>query len=109
MADPDRPGHAARRGTGGGPGPAFRWPHPRPDRPATGDADRHGEVAIAPGAPAAGLDAGAPSGGRGMTSQPWLAEYLEQEAQQPGPYAPYAALADAGRRPGGPLRHPGGC
>ena len=33
-----------------------------------------------------------------MTSQPWLAEYLGQEAQEPGPYAPDAASADAARR-----------
>jgi hypothetical protein len=33
-----------------------------------------------------------------MTSQPWLAEYLEQGAQEPGPYAPDAASADAARR-----------
>ena len=33
-----------------------------------------------------------------MTSQPWLAEYLEQGAQVPGPYAPDAASADAARR-----------
>ncbi|HEX3312702.1 MAG TPA: anti-sigma factor [Streptosporangiaceae bacterium] len=33
-----------------------------------------------------------------MTSQPWLAEYLGQEAQDPGPYAPDAASADAARR-----------
>ena len=33
-----------------------------------------------------------------MTSQPWLAEYLEQEAREPGPYAPDAASADAARR-----------
>lgn len=33
-----------------------------------------------------------------MTSQPWLAEYLEQGAEEPGPYAPDAASADAARR-----------
>jgi hypothetical protein len=33
-----------------------------------------------------------------MTSQPWLAEYLEQGAREPGPYAPDAASADAARR-----------
>jgi hypothetical protein len=33
-----------------------------------------------------------------MTSQPWLAEYLEQGAQEPGPFAPDAASADAARR-----------
>jgi hypothetical protein len=33
-----------------------------------------------------------------MTSQPWLAEYLEQGAQEPGPHAPDAASADAARR-----------
>jgi hypothetical protein len=33
-----------------------------------------------------------------MTSQPWLAEYLEQGAGGPGPYAPDAASADAARR-----------
>ncbi|MGH3163625.1 MAG: hypothetical protein ACRDOC_17220, partial [Streptosporangiaceae bacterium] len=33
-----------------------------------------------------------------MTSQPWLAEYLEQGAPEPGPYAPGAASADAARR-----------
>jgi hypothetical protein len=33
-----------------------------------------------------------------MTSQPWLAEYLEQGARGPGPYAPDAASADAARR-----------
>jgi hypothetical protein len=33
-----------------------------------------------------------------MTSQQWLAEYLEQEAREPGPYAPDAASADAARR-----------
>ena len=33
-----------------------------------------------------------------MTSQPWLAEYLEQGAQEPGPYALDAASADAARR-----------
>ena len=31
-----------------------------------------------------------------MTSQPWLAEYLEQG--EPGPYAPDAASAGAARR-----------
>ena len=78
LADPDRPGHAARRGTGGGPGPALRRPQPRPDRPAAGRADRYGEVTIASSAPAAGLDAGASGGGGGMTSEQWLAAYLEQ-------------------------------
>ena len=43
------------RGTGGGQGAALRGPHPRPDRPAAGGADRYGEVAIAPSAPPAGL------------------------------------------------------
>ena len=33
-----------------------------------------------------------------MTSQPWLAEYLERGAEEPGPYAPDAASADAARR-----------
>ena len=33
-----------------------------------------------------------------MTAQPWLAGYLEQGAQEPGPYAPDAASADAARR-----------
>jgi len=33
-----------------------------------------------------------------MTSQPWLAGYLEQGAQGPGPYAPDAASAAAARR-----------
>ena len=33
-----------------------------------------------------------------MTAQPWLAEYLEQGAREPGPYAPGAASADAARR-----------
>jgi len=33
-----------------------------------------------------------------MTSQPWLAEYLEQGAEEPGPHAPDAASADAARR-----------
>ena len=33
-----------------------------------------------------------------MTSQEWLAGYLEQGAQEPGPYAPDAASADAARR-----------
>jgi len=33
-----------------------------------------------------------------MTSEPWLAEYLEQGAEEPGPYAPDAASADAARR-----------
>jgi hypothetical protein len=33
-----------------------------------------------------------------MTSQQWLAEYLEQGAQDPGPSAPDAASADAARR-----------
>jgi Anti-sigma-K factor rskA, C-terminal len=33
-----------------------------------------------------------------MTSQPWLAEYLEQGAREPGPHAPDAASADAARR-----------
>jgi hypothetical protein len=33
-----------------------------------------------------------------MTSRPWLAEYLEQGARGPGPYAPDAASADAARR-----------
>jgi hypothetical protein len=33
-----------------------------------------------------------------MTSQPWLAEYLEQGVREPGPYAPDAASADAARR-----------
>ena len=33
-----------------------------------------------------------------MTSPPWLAEYLEQGAREPGPYAPDAASADAARR-----------
>ena len=33
-----------------------------------------------------------------MTSQQWLAEYLEQGAREPGPYAPDAASADAARR-----------
>ena len=33
-----------------------------------------------------------------MTSQPWLAEYLERGAEEPGPYAPDVASADAARR-----------
>ena len=33
-----------------------------------------------------------------MTTQQWLAEYLEQGAEEPGPYAPDAASADAARR-----------
>ena len=33
-----------------------------------------------------------------MTSPPWLAEYLEQGAREPGPYAPDAVSADAARR-----------
>jgi Anti-sigma-K factor rskA len=33
-----------------------------------------------------------------MTAQQWLAEYLEQGAQEPGPYAPDSASADAARR-----------
>jgi len=33
-----------------------------------------------------------------MTSQQWLAEYLEQGARDPDPYAPDAASADAARR-----------
>ena len=33
-----------------------------------------------------------------MTSQQWLAEYLEQGAREPDPYAPDAASADAARR-----------
>ena len=43
-----------------------------------------------------------------MTSQPWLAEYLEQGAQEPGPYAPDAASADAARRLRGLLADPDG-
>lgn len=43
-----------------------------------------------------------------MTSQPWLAGYLEQEAQEPGPYAPDAASADAARRLRGLLADPDG-
>ena len=33
-----------------------------------------------------------------MTSPQWLAEYLERGAEEPGPYAPDAASADAARR-----------
>jgi hypothetical protein len=33
-----------------------------------------------------------------MTSQQWLADYLEQGAQGPGPYAPDVASADAAQR-----------
>jgi hypothetical protein len=33
-----------------------------------------------------------------MTSRQWLADYLEQGAQGPGPYAPDAASADAAQR-----------
>jgi hypothetical protein len=43
-----------------------------------------------------------------MTSQPWLAEYLEQGAQEPGPYAPDAASAGAARRLRGLLADPDG-
>jgi hypothetical protein len=43
-----------------------------------------------------------------MTAQPWLAGYLEQGAQEPGPYAPDAASADAGRRLRGLLADPDG-
>src|SRR6266568_3256043 len=101
LADPDRPGHAARRGTGGGPGPALRRPQPRPDRPATGRAVWFFVVTIAPSAPAAGLDAGASGGGGGMTSEQWIADYLEQGRPgwwEPEPDAPDVASADAARR-----------
>jgi len=43
-----------------------------------------------------------------MTSQPWLAEYLEQGAQEPGLYAPDAASAAAARRLRGLLADPDG-
>jgi hypothetical protein len=43
-----------------------------------------------------------------MTSRPWLAEYLEQGARGPGPYAPDAASADAARRLRGLLADPDG-
>jgi hypothetical protein len=43
-----------------------------------------------------------------MTAQPWLAGYLEQGAQEPGPYAPDAASADAARRLRGLLADPDG-
>ena len=43
-----------------------------------------------------------------MTSQQWLAEYLEQGAQEPSPYAPDTASADAARRLRGLLADPDG-
>jgi Anti-sigma-K factor rskA, C-terminal len=43
-----------------------------------------------------------------MTSQPSLAEYLEQEAREPGPSAPDAASAAAARRLRGLLADPAG-
>jgi len=102
LADPDRPGHAARRGTRGGPGPSTSRASPTP-RIARQLAMPIGtcEVAIATGAHrrlASML--GHLAEVAAMTSQPVARRVtLSKEAGGPGPYAPDAA--SAGRRPGG--------
>jgi hypothetical protein len=79
---------------------------------ATGDADRHGDRDRT-GRTGGWPRCWAPGGGRGITSQPWLAEYLEQGRRGPmpptrlRPTPPMAARP--ARRPDAGPSHPPTC